>query len=164
MHIEQKLVEKCRELGLGELDLSKAPGDINVATLGGKALSATIIGNVAYVVGVPQINGRFYYQGRLGDGLEIEDGFKAAQIAALSTLAELKHLIGDLDRIERLALMQVFIASKDGFIRQPQVANGASFVMEEILGERGRHVRAALGVIGMAGGQSVEIVSMFVIK
>jgi hypothetical protein len=158
------MAEKCRSLGLEELDLTKAPGELNVATLGGEALSSTLVGNIACVVGVPQINGTFHYQGTVGEDLDIDDGRRAAGLAALSTLVELKHLLGDLDRIERMLVMIVFIASKVGFTQQPQVANGASEMMRELLGDKGQHVRAALGVVGMAGGQSVEIVASFAVK
>jgi len=122
------------------------------------------VGNVAYITAIPSINNRWYYQGRLGADLGVEEGYKAAQLAALSALVELKHVIGDLDRIERVAMMLGFITSKEGFTDQPKVLNGASDMFEAILGARGRHARAALGVVGMVGGHSVEIFVMFVVR
>jgi enamine deaminase RidA (YjgF/YER057c/UK114 family) len=127
-------------------------------------LPGALVGDVAYITAIPSINDRWYYQGTLGDDVSVDDGYRAAELAAISALIELKHVIGDLDRVERVAMMLGFITSKHGFIEQPLVLNGASYTFEKILGERGRHARAALGVVGMVGGHSVEIFVMFVIR
>lgn len=164
MLIEEKVAEQFRALGLGEPDFSAPPADFNVAMSGAHVLPGALVGNVAYITAIPSIKERWHLQGRLGEDLTVEQGYRAAQLAALSALVELKHLIGDLDRIERIALMLGFITSKEGFIDQPRVLNGASDTFEAVLGEQGRHARAALGVVGMVGGHSVEIFVMFVIR
>lgn len=162
MLVERKMEEKFRELGLGELDLSAPPIDFNSKTFDAHCLSFVQVDHAAYITAVPSINGRSHYTGRLGENLSVEEGYKAAQMAAFSALIELKHAIGDLDRVKRIALMLAFITSKEGFTDQPRVANGASDLFESIFGER--HARASLGVVGMAGGNSIEIVVMFELK
>jgi enamine deaminase RidA (YjgF/YER057c/UK114 family) len=164
MEVEVKLAQRVIELGLPAPDFSRPPAEYNVEMSGAHVLPGALVGNVAYITAIPSINDRWYHQGRLGDTLSVEEGYQGAELAAISALIELKTVIGDLDRIERIALMLGFITSKEGFNDQPRVLNGASDLFERILGERGRHARAALGVVGMVGGHCVEIFVMFVVR
>ena len=67
------------------------------------------------------------------------------------------HLDGDLDRVEQVVRLGVFVASDPGFTDQPKVANGASELMEEVFGEAGRHARAAVGSVSLPIGAAVEV-------
>jgi enamine deaminase RidA (YjgF/YER057c/UK114 family) len=95
--------------------------------------------------------------GRLGDGLTVADGQAAARLCALNILAQAKAALGDLDRIGQVMRLTGFVASVPAFTDQPQVVNGASDLLVEVLGPRGMHTRSAVGVAGLPGGSAVEI-------
>jgi enamine deaminase RidA (YjgF/YER057c/UK114 family) len=164
MLLERKLEARLAELGLDAPDYSVPPGDFNAAMSDAHVLPGSRVGNIVYITAIPSINGRWFYQGTLGQDLTVEEGYKASQLAALSALLELKHVIHDLDRLDRIALMIGYITSAPGFTDQPRVLNGASDMFHELLGERGRHARAAIGCVGMVGGHAVEIFVTAVLK
>jgi len=96
--------------------------------------------------------------GRLGAELDLAAGVKAAQTAALQVIAKLDAACGgDLERIERIVRLDVFVASTPDFFDQPKVANGASDLLVEAFGEPGRHTRNALGVAVLPLNAPVEI-------
>jgi enamine deaminase RidA (YjgF/YER057c/UK114 family) len=102
-------------------------------------------------------DGVIVHQGRLGDGVTVEAGADAARWCALNALSVLRDAIGDLDRIERVLTVLGFVASAPGFVQQPQVVDGASRLLAEVFGERGRHSRSAVGVAALPRGGAVEI-------
>ena len=71
--------------------------------------------------------------------------------------AEVRGLLGSLDRVARVVRLTGFVASATGFTQQPAVVNGASQLIEEVFGEAGRHARSAIGVAELPGGAPVEI-------
>jgi len=85
------------------------------------------------------------------------DGDFRYQGSPLQALAALRACIGDLDRVERVAKLTVFVAGAEGFDQQSVVANGASELLEQVFGDRGRHARSAVGVAGLPLGASVEV-------
>ncbi|MEE4350095.1 MAG: RidA family protein [Pacificimonas sp.] len=95
--------------------------------------------------------------GLLGDDMEVEDGQAAAERCALAILAQVKAAAGSLDRIAQIIKLNVFVASTPDFTKQPLVANGASDLLGELLGEAGRHARSAVGVAALPLGVAVEI-------
>ena len=96
--------------------------------------------------------------GRLGDGLEIEDGTRAAQMAGLNIVAQLKAALdGDFDRLVRVVRLNGFVNSSPDFTHQPAVINGASELMHDLFGERGVHSRIAVGVASLPMNWAVEI-------
>lgn len=95
--------------------------------------------------------------GVLGGGLGVAAGQAAARLCALNILAQAKAALGDLDRIVQVVRLTGFVASAPGFTEQPQVVNGASDLLAEVLGERGMHTRAAVGVVSLPAGCAVEI-------
>ena len=98
------------------------------------------------------------FRGRLGDNVSVEDGRKAARLCAVNILAQAKAALGgDLERIERFLRITVFVASAPNFTEQHLVANGASDFLVEVLGERGRHARAAVGMAALPLDAAVEI-------
>lgn len=114
-------------------------------------------GNLVFVSGqTPTVDGVTMYQGRLGETFDVDEGIEAARLAALNVLAEL-HEVAGLDRVERIVRMTGYVASGDSFIQQPLVVNGASDLIVEVFGERGRHSRAALGVAWLPDGAAVEV-------
>lgn len=120
-------------------------------------------GNLLFVSGqVCQWNGERRYVGKLGAEISLEDGKAAARLCALNLLAQAKRALdGDLDRIRRVVRLGGFVNAVPGFTEQPQVVNGASDLMVEVLGEAGRHARAAVGVGSLPGGVAVEVEAVF---
>ncbi|MBK5549938.1 MULTISPECIES: RidA family protein [unclassified Pseudomonas] len=122
--------------------------------------------NQLYISGqIPMLDGKPAFVGRLGDAISEEEGANAAELAALGLLAQLSDALGDdLSKLVRIIRLGVFIASSAEFQRQGAVANGASNLLVNALGEKGRHVRTAVGVSSLPGGVAVEIDAIFELK
>jgi len=90
-------------------------------------------------------NGQLKYKGKVGQDLTPEEGYQAARLCAINTLAVLKAAIGSLDKVQQIVKVTVFVNSADGFNGQPQVANGASDLYQTVFGDAGRHARSAVG-------------------
>lgn len=111
---------------------------------------------------IPVLDGKPAYVGRLGDALGDEEGAQAAELAALGLLGQLSDALGDdLSRVVRTLRLGVFIASTADFQRQSVVANGASNLLVNALGDKGRHVRTAVGVCSLPAGVAVEVDAIF---
>jgi enamine deaminase RidA (YjgF/YER057c/UK114 family) len=122
-------------------------------------------GNYVYTSGqVPLVAGELKYAGKIGTDLSLEDGQKAAVICALNGLSAVKGVIGDLNRIEQIIKLTVFVNSADGFTDQPKVANGASEFLGKIFGDVGKHTRSAVGVNELPINSAVEIEMILKIK
>lgn len=124
-------------------------------------------GNLLLVSGqLPLKDGKPAFTGTLGtDSITIEAAGQAARLAALNVLAQASAALGgDLDRIAACLRLGVFVAATAEFIRHPQVANGASDLMVEVLGDAGRHARAAVGTSGLPLGVPVEVEAMFEVR
>lgn len=140
---------RLRELGL-ELPAPPPP----VANYVG----AVRTGNLVFVSGHgPYRDGEFVYLGKLGRELDKETGYQAARLVMLNSLASLKAVIGDLDKVTRVVKLLGMVNSTPEFADQPFVINGASDLLTEIFGERGRHARSAVGMSALPFGISVEI-------
>ena len=103
------------------------------------------------------LTGDIVHQGVLGRGVTIDDGANAARWCALNALSVLRAELGDLDRIDRVLSVIGFVVSAPGFVSQPLVVDGASRVLFEVFGDRGRHSRSAIGVAALPRGGAVEI-------
>jgi len=96
--------------------------------------------------------------GRLGDGVDKVAGQEAAELCGLMLVAQIKAALGgDLSRVERIVKLGVFVNSAPDFTDQPEVANGASNLMEALFGEAGKHARSAVGVASLPRGAAVEV-------
>ena len=93
----------------------------------------------------PMVDGHSRFTGKIGRELTEEQGYQAAQICAVNCLACVKSLIGDLDKVEQVIKLLGFVASVDGFTRQPWVMNGASELLIKLYGDQGKHARSAIG-------------------
>ncbi len=103
-------------------------------------------GDLVFTAGQgPTVDGQVKFTGKLGRELTEEQGYKAAQLCVVNCLACVKSLIGDLDKVEQVVKLLGFVASVDGFTRQPWVMNGASELLIKLYGERGKHARSAIG-------------------
>jgi len=115
-------------------------------------------GGLAFVAGqVPQEQGSPTHVGHVGAEVSLEEAQQAARRCALQALSALREALGDLDRIQRIVNVGVFVASAPGFTEQPKVANGASDVLVEVFGEVGRHARVAVGVADLPLNVPVEV-------
>lgn len=105
---------------------------------------------------LPYRDGELLGQGVVGRDVELETAQELARHAALNCLAAAVQAVGDLDRV-RIVQMLVFVASTPDFGLQSRVANAASELLIEVLGENGRHARTAIGVAGLPLNSPVEI-------
>ncbi len=152
MHIEEQL----SALGLSLPDLE---AEYRVNPSGARYVSHLAVQNVLYLSGtVPMKDGKPFRPGVLGQDLTVEQGYEAARYAALTSLAVIRYALGDLDRVEQALQLIGFVNSAPGFAEQPRVINGATDLLVELYGERGKPTRAAIGCQGLARGHSVEIV------
>ncbi len=115
-------------------------------------------GNLLFPSGqLPMKDGKLAATGLLGRDLDTAAGKEAAKLCAINILAQAKAALGDLEKIRRLVKINVFVASAPGFAEQHLVANGASDLLAEVLGERGKHARAAVGMAALPLNAAVEI-------
>lgn len=122
-------------------------------------------GNQLFVSGqIPMGANGIEYQGKLGDGVSLEDGQAAARLCAINLLAQAKAALGDLDKVVRLVKIVGFVNSAPDFGDQPKVMNGASDFLVEALGDAGRHARSAVGVAGLPFGVAVEVEGIFEVE
>ena len=94
---------------------------------------------------------------QLGTDATIEDGYASARQVALCLLSTLKHVLGDLDRVNQIVKVVGFVNSAPHFTDQPAVVNGASDFLVEVFGDKGRHARSAVGMVQLPLGIPVEI-------
>jgi enamine deaminase RidA (YjgF/YER057c/UK114 family) len=102
--------------------------------------------------------------GRMGENRDLAYGQRAARACGIMLLAQINKALGGLDRVERVVKLGVFISSAPGFTDQPEVANGASELMEQVFGETGRHARSAVGVPVLPLGAVVEIDAIVAVR
>lgn len=106
-------------------------------------------------------SGKLVAKGRLGDGVSVEDGQKAARACAINVLAQVKAALGDLDKVKQVARLGGFINSAPSFLEGPKVMNGASDLMVAVLGDKGRHARTTVGVAVLPADAAVEVEGVF---
>lgn len=115
-------------------------------------------GDLVFTAGQgPTVDGKPKFIGKLGRELTEEQGYQAAQICAVNCLACVKSVIGDLDKVEQIVKVLGFVASAEGFTRQPWVINGASEMLIKLFGDRGKHARSAIGTNQLPNGIPVEV-------
>lgn len=151
--IEQKIKE------LTGHDLPTAP----------KPLAAYIpaiqTGNLVMTAGqLPFKEGKLLSEGKVGYDVTEAKAIECARQSAINCLSAVKTVIHDLDRIERIVKLTVFVSSAIGFHDQPKIANGASELMVQLFGENGKHARSAVGVSELPMNAPVEIEMIVQVK
>jgi enamine deaminase RidA (YjgF/YER057c/UK114 family) len=118
-----------------------------------------ISGNLLYLSGqLPIENGKIAVTGHLGRNVDVAGGQRAAELCAINILAQAKAALGgDLGRIVRVIKLNGFVASSADFTEQHLVINGASNLIASVLGEAGKHARAAVGMAALPLNAAVEI-------
>ena len=112
---------------------------------------------------LPMRDGRVAVAGKLGADLEIAQGQEAARLCALNILAQAKAALRDLDRIVQCLRLNSFVNATPDFVDHPKVVNGASDLIVDVLGQKGRHTRIAVGCASLPLGAAVEIDAIFAI-
>jgi enamine deaminase RidA (YjgF/YER057c/UK114 family) len=120
-------------------------------------------GNLVVISGqLPMSEGKITVAGHVGGAVTVEQAQEAARLCTINLLAQLNVACGgDLTRVKRCVRLGIFVNSSDDFIEQPKVANGASDLMVAVLGEAGKHARAAVGVNTLPLGAAVEVEGLF---
>jgi enamine deaminase RidA (YjgF/YER057c/UK114 family) len=103
-------------------------------------------------------------RGKVGDSLTIEEGYAHARLAGINLLAAAKAALGSLDRVEGIVKILGFVNTRSHFRNHPKVVNGCSDLLVEVLGEKGKHTRSAVGVDSLPEGISVEIEGIFKVR
>jgi enamine deaminase RidA (YjgF/YER057c/UK114 family) len=106
-------------------------------------------------------DGKLVAKGQLGGAVSMEDGVKAARACAINLLAQVKAAVGDLDKVVRVVRLGGFINSAVGYGDGPKVMNGASDLMVEVFGDKGRHARSTVGVAALPADAAVEVEGLF---
>lgn len=136
--------QRLQELGLPLPPLRQAAGNY---------VSCVRVGNLLFTAG----QGTDEYRGKLGKDVSIEVGYQAARQCMLNLLAVVKQELGDLGKVKRIVKILGFVNSDPDFTDQPKVMNGASDLLVEIFGERGRHGRSAVGMAQLPHNNAVEV-------
>jgi enamine deaminase RidA (YjgF/YER057c/UK114 family) len=124
---------------------------------GGNFVPAKTVGSVVYLSGVISTNVAGVITGTVGLDRTVDQGYAAARACALTQLAVLKHHLGSLDAVKGVVGVNGYVNAVAGFADSPKVINGASDLLVEVLGEAGRHVRAAIGVSALPRNALVEV-------
>ena len=124
----------------------------------GSYVPVVISGSLAFVAGqIPAEGGQVKFKGKLGRDVLIEAGQQAARLCTINALAQLKSALGSLDRIKRFVKVTGFVNCDPSFADQPKVVNGASDLLVQVFGEKGKHARAAVGVSSLPLDSAVEV-------
>ena len=122
------------------------------------------IDKLVFVSGQVSQNENGFIKGVLGKDLNVEEGYDAARQCAISLLAQLKSAVnGDLNKVTKVVKLGGFVNSALDFTEQPSVINGASDLLVELFGEKGRHARTAVGA-NLPLGVAVEIDGIFEVE
>lgn len=145
-----KIDARLKELGL-EIPTPAAPAANYVPFV--------VSGRLVFLAGqITLWNGELKHVGKLGDGLSLKQGQEAARICALNLIAQAKAACGgDLDRVVRWVKINGYVNSAPDFAEQPKVMNGASDLLVEVFGDKGRHARAAVGVSSLPFNVATEV-------
>jgi len=114
-------------------------------------------GNLLFLSGGLSIDGERKILGKVPTDVSVEEAVEAARIAILNRLAVIKAEVGSLDKVVRIVTLNGFVSSAPDFHGHPRVINGASELLIEIFGDKGRHSRTALGVAALPLDCTVEI-------
>ncbi|MDA1777707.1 MULTISPECIES: RidA family protein [unclassified Bacillus cereus group] len=119
----------------------------------GNYVSCVRVGNLLFTAG----QGVDKYHGKLGKDISIDEGYKAARQSMLNLLSVVRNELGDLNKVKRIVKILGFVNSTEDFINQPKVMNGASDVLVDIFGEKGKHARSAVGMAQLPNNTTIEI-------
>lgn len=145
------LIEKqLRSLGI---DLPAAPKAV------GAYVTVIRTGNLVITSGqLPWKDGKLLYCGRLGIEISVDQGYAAARQCALNAIAQFQSALGDLDLVCRIVRVEEYVHCAEDFRGHPQVLDGASDLLNQVFGEKGRHTRTALGIHAMPLDAPIQLI------
>jgi enamine deaminase RidA (YjgF/YER057c/UK114 family) len=148
---------RLKELGI-TLPVAAAPA--------ANYLPYVITGNLLFISGqLPNENGKVAVTGLVGAEVDVATASRAAELCAINILAQAKAALGgELGKIKRIVKLSSFVASAPGFVEQHVVTNGASNLFANVLGDAGKHARAAVGMAALPFNASVEIEAIIEIE
>ena len=149
--------QRLKELNI-ELDDATVPA--------GSYVPYVITNNLVFISGqLPFINGKLTIKGKVGDNVSLDDAVKMSEACAKALLSQLKAACnGNLDKVNKVVKLGGFVASAPNFTDQPKVINGASDLIVNIFGDKGKHSRFAVGVAALPLNVPVEIDGIFEIE
>ena len=149
--------QRLKELNI-ELDDASVPA--------GSYVPYVITNNLVFISGqLPFIDGKLTIKGKVGDNVSIDDAVKMSEACAKALLSQLKAACnGNLDKVNKVVKLGGFVASAPNFTDQPKVINGASDLIVNIFGDKGKHSRFAVGVAALPLNVPVEIDGIFEIE
>ena len=120
-------------------------------------------GSLVFISGqTPRLDSKVTHSGTVGRDVKLADAAVAARVCGLNLLGHLKIACGgNLDRVVRCVRLTGYVNSDPDFTSQPQVVNGASELIVEVFGDRGRHARTAISAIALPSNASVEVEAIF---
>ncbi len=144
------IAERMKQLGL-ELPPAPAPAANYVPYV--------LEGNLLFVAGQVPLgaDGKLAFVGKVGREMDEQQGYQSARLCALNGLAQVNAAAGGLERVRRILSLRGFVNCTDEFTNQPEVINGASDLLVEIFGDKGRHARAAVGANALPRGVTTEV-------
>jgi enamine deaminase RidA (YjgF/YER057c/UK114 family) len=128
----------------------------------GSYIPVTKVENLIFISGqiptdIESPSNELKYKGKLGRDISIEEAQEAGKICVLNALFHLKSLLGDLEKIIKIIKITGYVNSDENFTEHPKVINGASDLLINIFGEKGKHTRVAIGVNSLPLGSPIEI-------
>ena len=149
--------QRLKKLNI-ELDDASVPA--------GSYVPYVITNNLVFISGqLPFINGQLTIKGKVGDNVSLDDAVKMSEACAKALLSQLKAACnGNLDKVNKVVKLGGFVASAPNFTDQPKVINGASDLIVNIFGDKGKHSRFAVGVAALPLNVPVEIDGIFEIE
>lgn len=152
---DQEILNRLVELGVDAQDNPKP---------GGSYVSVNVRGTIAYIaIQFPIKGSKYFYQGRLGNDLTTSDGYEAAKLSAINVLLQVYHYVG-FKRIAGLNHADIYYQSSPSWDEGPILANGASDLFTNILGNRGVHSRAIFGVANLPRNFCTGITTTFTLR
>jgi enamine deaminase RidA (YjgF/YER057c/UK114 family) len=145
--------DKLKELGI---ELPEAPTPL------GSYIPVLRAGNLVFLSGMlPLRQEKLSRQGKVGKEISLDEAKEEAKTVTINALSILKAHLGSLDKVTRCVKITGYVASEPDFTEQPKVLNAASDLLFEIFGERGRHVRSAVGVNVLPLNSPLELEFIF---
>lgn len=143
-HLDVTPEQRLQELGLTLPVPRQAAGNY---------IGCVRTGNLIFTAG----QGTDEYRGKLGKDVTIEVGYEAARQCVLNLLAVVKQEVGELSKVKRIVKILGFVNSDPDFTDQPKVMNGASDLLVQVFGEKGKHGRSAVGMSQLPLNNAVEV-------